>query len=254
MIRILRTILKIDSQLGKNASQTAMRTRLIRALLCIHKDLDELGDRQVTKCSNCIVYSCSSQKRNHLIYTLLSMDADISVYVLHTQLHIDLHKLYTICAMNMLLSSFGMKSLSRDHFTWLVQFYWRNVEYEALSILYASVNWFAMYQSIVSDQIERVDQPRADVESSLRNCILETTHIDKDMSGLSLIQCLEYSAKQPRTLQNSCIISIRRSISSNVLRKVELLPFSLKLKQDIKLAKYQKKCSAYEVCNRINIG
>ena len=32
MIRILRTILKIDSQLGKNASQTAMRTRLIRAL------------------------------------------------------------------------------------------------------------------------------------------------------------------------------------------------------------------------------
>ena len=34
MIRILRTILKIDSQLGKNASQTAMRTRLIRALQC----------------------------------------------------------------------------------------------------------------------------------------------------------------------------------------------------------------------------
>ena len=33
MIRILRTILKIDSQLGKNASQTAMRTRLIRALI-----------------------------------------------------------------------------------------------------------------------------------------------------------------------------------------------------------------------------
>ena len=32
MIRILRTILKIDSQLGKNASQTAIRTRLIRAL------------------------------------------------------------------------------------------------------------------------------------------------------------------------------------------------------------------------------
>ena len=35
MIRILRTILKIDSQLGKNASQTAMRTRLIRALVWI---------------------------------------------------------------------------------------------------------------------------------------------------------------------------------------------------------------------------
>ena len=35
MIRILRTILKIDSQPGKNASQTAMRTRLIRALQCI---------------------------------------------------------------------------------------------------------------------------------------------------------------------------------------------------------------------------
>ena len=32
MIRKLRTILKIDSQIGKNASQTAMRTRLIRAL------------------------------------------------------------------------------------------------------------------------------------------------------------------------------------------------------------------------------
>ena len=36
MIRILRTILKIDSQLGKNASQTAMRTRLIRALHLIN--------------------------------------------------------------------------------------------------------------------------------------------------------------------------------------------------------------------------
>ena len=34
MIRILRTILKIDSQLGKNELQTAMRTRLIRALSC----------------------------------------------------------------------------------------------------------------------------------------------------------------------------------------------------------------------------
>ena len=32
MIRIQRTILKIDSQLRKNASQTAIRTRLIRAL------------------------------------------------------------------------------------------------------------------------------------------------------------------------------------------------------------------------------
>ena len=32
MIRILRTILKIDSQLGKNASQTAIQTCLIRAL------------------------------------------------------------------------------------------------------------------------------------------------------------------------------------------------------------------------------
>ena len=37
MIRILRTILKIDSQLGKNESQTAMRTRLIRALCTIQK-------------------------------------------------------------------------------------------------------------------------------------------------------------------------------------------------------------------------
>ena len=36
MIRILRTILKIDSQLGKNASQTAIRTRLIRALHVLH--------------------------------------------------------------------------------------------------------------------------------------------------------------------------------------------------------------------------
>ena len=41
MIRILRTILKIDSQLGKNASQTAMRTRLIRAL---HLDASELKE------------------------------------------------------------------------------------------------------------------------------------------------------------------------------------------------------------------
>ena len=35
MICILQTILKIDSQLGKNASQTAIRTRLIRALICV---------------------------------------------------------------------------------------------------------------------------------------------------------------------------------------------------------------------------
>ena len=227
---------------------------LVVRCTCMHKDLDELIDRQITKCSNCINISCFTQKRDHLVGSLLSMDADISVYVLHTQLHVDLQKLYTRCAMNRLLCSFGMKGLSHDHFTWLVQFYWRNFEYEALSILYESVNCFAMYQSIVSDQIEQVDQPRADVELSLRDCIVETTHIDKDMSGFSTIQCLEYAATQPRTLQNCCVISIRRSISSNVLRKAEHLPIPLKEKKEVKLAKYQKKCSEYGVCNEIKTG
>ena len=221
---------------------------------CIHNDLDELCERHITKCTNCFIYSCSCKKRSRLVYSLLSMDADLSDYVLHTQLHMDLHTLYTRCVMNRLLCSFGMKGLSHDHFTWLVQFCWRNVEYEALSILYVSVNCFSMYKSIDSDQIQQVDQPRADVESSLRDCILETTRIGVDMSGFSTIQCLEYAATQAKTLKNCCVISIRRSISSNVLRKAELLPIPLKLKQDIKLAKYQNKCSEYGVCNEIKTG
>ena len=226
---------------------------LVLRCTCKHKDLVELSDRHITKCLNCIEYSCFSQKRDYLVNSLMTMDADISVYVLHTQLHVDLHKLYTRCAMNMLLCSFGMKGLSHDHFTWLVQFYWRNVEYEALSLLYVSVNCFSMYQSIVSDQNEQVDQPRADAESSFRDCILETTHLGGDMSGLSSIQYLKYAAKQPRTLKNCCIISIRRSISSNVVRKAEHLPIPLKLKKEVKLAKHQKTCSAYGVCNEIII-
>ena len=40
MIRILQTILKIDLQLGKNASQTAIRTHLIRALTLMNTSIE----------------------------------------------------------------------------------------------------------------------------------------------------------------------------------------------------------------------
>ena len=76
MIRILRTILKIDSQLGKNASQTAMRTRLIRALkgtlafnsfrwrsIRMFNGLPKYL-RNITLCS---VYSFKTQLDSHLI-------------------------------------------------------------------------------------------------------------------------------------------------------------------------------------------
>ena len=222
---------------------------------CTCKFNYEHGDR-IQKCFNCIDNPCSTKTRDTLVCSLLSMNADMSDYVLHRRLHIQLYSMYTRCSINLLLRSFGMKDLSHSIFNWLVQLYWRNGEYEALGILYASVNRFVMYQSwlnIDSEHIDQIDRTLADVESPLRNCILQTTHIDKDISGLKAILCLKYAAEYPRTLQNCCIISIRRSLSSNVIKKAEVLPIPQILKNEVMLTRYQKKCSTSGVCYGVRI-
>ena len=62
MIRILRTILKIDSQLGKNASQTAMRTRLIRALPVILRKQQLIEQLACDNGSRCYITSLSTNQ------------------------------------------------------------------------------------------------------------------------------------------------------------------------------------------------
>ena len=163
-------------------------------------------------------------------------------------MHIVLFVKFLICFIVLLLRSFGMKSLSLYHFVCLVETYWRNDEYEMLALLYMCVSMF-WYQSIDINPIRRIIECRPNVLPFLQNCILQTTHIDIDMAGLSPVQYLQYAARQPRTLQNYCIITIRGNISSNVIKKAEHLSIPLSLKDTVRLTNFQTRCSTSGVCH-----
>ena len=82
----------------------------------------------------------------------------------------------------------------------------------------------------------RLADAKSDDFPLLQECVLKTTCIDEDISGLDLIDYLKKAAQQPRTLKNCCVISIRRCISSNVIKKAEHLPLPLILKNEVKLS------------------
>ena len=80
MIRILQTILKIDSQLGKNASQTAIRTRLIRALMyrCIGVDVYGCAGVKVYECTG--MYNCIGE---YCYFYVKMLEMMLTYYISH---------------------------------------------------------------------------------------------------------------------------------------------------------------------------
>ena len=225
-------------------------------------ELKRQADSLTKKCFQCIRFcrrrfrdlrdsTCSSDNTFDVLRYLIEKEADISDYVLSRKMHNwCIFAKYPRCSVVLLLRSFGMKSLRYYHFDGLVQTYWRNHEYEMLGILYMCVRIFRD-QAITNNLMGQFTKIRPDSLLFLQDCISHTTHIDIDMAGLSTIQYLQYAARQPRTLQNYCIITIRRSISSNVIKKAEHLPLPLSLKNAVTLTNFQTRCSTSGVCHNV---
>ena len=209
-------------------------------------ELKRQADSLTKKCLECINFcrrrfrdlrdsTCSSDNTFDVLRYLIKKEADMSDYVLCRQMHNwCIFAKYPRCSVVLLLRSFGMKSLSDYHFDGLVQTYWRNHEYEMLGLLYICVRIFRD-QAITNNRMGQFTKTRPHSLLFLQNCISHTTHIDIDMAELSAIQYLQYATRQPRTLQNYCIITIRGSISSNVIKKAEHLPLPLSLKNAVTL-------------------
>ena len=219
--------------------------------------LKRQADSLTKKCIRCIRYrtrvrqcydsTCSDKGTYDIVGYLIEKKADMSDYVLmHNQLYAESPR----CSIVLLLRSFGMQSLDFCHFDRLVYSYREDGEYELLGVLYMCVR---MFRNQATDEVEIgvFPESRPDALPFLQNCISHTTHIDIDMAGLSAIQCLHYAVRQPRTLQNYCIITIRRSISSNVIKKAEHLPLPLSLKDAVRLTNFQSRCSTSGVCHNV---
>ena len=224
--------------------------------------LKRQADSLTKKCFWCISFcrrrhrtymynsKCSAENTFNVVGYLIDKEADMADYVLSRSIHMVLLMKFPRCSIVLLLRSFGMKSLRCLYFDCLVKKYWINHEYEMLGLLYICVRMFRN-QAIDKVRLAQVTESRPEALSFLQNCISHTTHIDMGIAELSTIQYLQYAARQPRTLQNYCIITIRRSISSNVIKKAEHLPLPLSLKDAVKLTNFQCKCSTSGVCYNV---
>ena len=234
----------------------------------LHKSV-QLADSLTKKCSICLskssikrlniklcptkfnfhIVSCSSCLNPHLfnvIGYLLDRNADISEYVLNKTFHCALLYQYSRCSIQLLFRSYGMKHLDRRQFDYLAKLYCDWADYETLGLLYMAGNSFPLHQSVCNLPVSAYGMRATERKSwnVLQSCIAHTTCLEEDMTTLSPIQCLTYAAKQPRTLLNCCVISIRKEISSNVVNMADHLPLPLKLKDEIRFTNFRSPCSS----------
>ena len=182
---------------------------------------------------------------------LLDWNVDISEYVLDIQLHSVVLKYYPNCSVRLLLRAFGMAGLSEFKLQFIVMAYSSRCDYDTVGLLYASLHadvFRQIFPFIESDT--HIGSKEHDSLLFLQSCIAKTTCIDEAMSRTSdPVQYLTDAAKQPRTLQNCCVVCIRRCISSNVIRKAENLPLPLMLKNTVRLTNFQRRCSSSARCH-----
>ena len=169
--------------------------------------------------------------------SVLDTDTD---YVLSYGLHIVLHLDTPRCAIRLLLTSFGIQNICSGYFKYLVCFYWYIRDYKTLTILYATVKSMAMFDAITQfpKRITEKYPARAADWPLLKRCIAQTTCIDPDwigFAGMNKLQYLEYAARQPRRLQNCCVISIRNAFHGDVMEMAEHLPLPQRLKDQVRL-------------------
>ena len=212
--------------------------------------VSQLPRNRVCGCgrTNDAIQPCSQQYTYNVVRYLINKNINVSDYVLNEVLHGALAKHSSNCAIHLLIRSFGMKNLDRDHFKFLVMMYWDMNDFKAIGLLYASVSAFPLFKCIITD---RVVTKSSDTWPFLLDCITQTTCVYQNIASWSIFQYLVYAGKQPRTLRNCCVISIRRCISSNVIQKAEQLPIPLELKNAIKLTEYEHRCSTQGVCHGI---
>ena len=223
----------------------------------------KLADTLIKKCSDCLSKyaihvevlthppQCSDIDLFNVIGYLVDNNADISEYVLNRKLHSVVVNYFSRCSVRLLFRSFGMSNVAEHQINWLVNTYWKMLDYETLCLLFVSVSSDVLRQ-ILPSLLEENERRSAEEEYSmlfLQKSIKQVTSMDADCSRLSPVQYMTYAARQPRILLNCCIITIRRCISSNVIKKAEHLPLPLILKNAVRLTKFQCRCSPSVRCH-----
>ena len=162
-------------------------------------------------------------------------NVDMSEYVLDPRYHQLILNAYPRCSIRLLIRSYGMKNILVDQYGELIKCYWKTADYETVGLLYLSEYTTNPYKCLQLDASTEQDVVRNAGDPILAQCITKSTWIEKDMEGLTNLERLQYAAKQPRTLQNCCVINIRKTISSNVIHKAEKLPIPAPLKRAVVL-------------------
>ena len=180
--------------------------------------------------------SCTDSDSVKIVGKLMSNNADLSDYMHRNELIDALLRYFPRCSIRQMLRSFGMDDLSRYIFDRLTLYFWDEKDYRSLGLLYVAVNKYTLGESINKLRRSSGDPTRPadlDGESFLEACLTQTTCLDARRTGQSWPQYLMQVARQPRTLMNCCVLSIRRSISTNVIVKVEQLPLPPLMKSAI---------------------
>ena len=173
--------------------------------------------------------------RFDVVRFMCDTNADMSEYVLNTLYHQTILEKYPRCSIRLLIRSYGMKDILADQYRELVNHYWKIMDYETFGLLYLSEYTINPYKCIQLDTPIQQNTTQRTNDLILVKCITESTWIEKDMEGMTNLERLQYAAKQPRTLQNCCVITIRKSISSNVIYKAEKIPIPAYLKRAVVL-------------------
>ena len=169
----------------------------------------------------------------NVIRYLCETNVNISDYLLSRDLHGCILGNLPRESLSLLIRAYGMNEISSSHFSLWVNCYWQLKDYETLGLLHMAVQKFAVCYYVSELEYARFDNSA--VNPLLLDCIKQSTCVYTDLSSRTNLECLEYAAKQPRTLQNWCIISVRQSISENVIYNAQQLPLPNVLKKKIVL-------------------
>ena len=145
-----------------------------------------------------------------------------------------------------------MNYIDNNEMKGLVRMYWGCKNYETLVLLYVAGISVALSQNDRGRRVSAKEHSTEEEEDSwrfLQSCIAQTTYLEGDVSGLNNVDYVDYVVNQPRTLMNCCVITIRKEISTNVIKKAEHLPLPRKLKNAVRLTNFQLRCSAAGRCH-----
>ena len=222
---------------------------------------EKLADSISKGCKFCIsanvrkarktTYECCCSSIFNIVGHFVYRSADLLPYVLHQDFINLLTNRYPKCSIRLLYRSYGMKYIDNNKMKSLVHMYWMCKNYETLVLLYVSGISVALSQNKRGRRVS-VKEHSTEEEDSwrfLQSCIAQITYLEGDVSGLNKVQYVDYVVNQPRTLLNSCVITIRKEISSNVIKNAEQLPLPRKQKDAVILTNFQLRCSAACRCH-----